>query len=173
MTGSHLAKEQSVTVEEVLTGGDGGQKGVFAARDMAAGARIAPFTGVETRTRSRMSLQFGRDLHVEPAETCLLRFLNHACNPNAVFVENERVLVARRAIRPGEEITIDYTCHEDALAEPFPCRCGAPDCLGMVRGWKHLGPPQRAIRRERAGSWLLPEPFTDTLRKMFCNRGTG
>jgi hypothetical protein len=130
----------------------GAGQGVFAARNIAAGTRIGTFEGTETAQRTRMSLQFGPKRHVEPGENHPLRFLNHACKPNAAFTD--RSLFARTDIAPGAEITIDYTCHEPELAAPFDCACGATDCLGMVRGWDRLDVLQKAARRDRAGSWL-------------------
>ena len=114
----------------------GGGLGVFAPRDFSRGDYIARFEGVETTVRTRMSLQFGPApgpcVHVEPAEDCPLRFLNHACEPNGMF--RDRELFAIRPIASGEEITIDYNAHEDELSHPFECRCGSPRCIGMVRG---------------------------------------
>jgi SET domain-containing protein len=85
-----------------------------------------------------MSLQFGPERHVEPAEDHPLRFLNHACEPNAAFGNGElgrdRDLFAVRAIAPGAEITFDYNAHEDELSHPFECRCGSARCVGTVRG---------------------------------------
>jgi SET domain-containing protein len=61
-----------------------------------------------------------------------MRYTNHSCRPNArMVIRNGRVeFYARRAIGPGEEITVDYgdTHHEGRLA----CRCGAPGCRGAL-----------------------------------------
>jgi len=61
-----------------------------------------------------------------------MRYTNHSCKPNAqLVIRNGRVeFYALRAIRPGEEITVDYgpTHHEGRLA----CRCGAPGCRGAL-----------------------------------------
>ncbi len=83
-----------------------------------------------------MSLQFGPREHVEPAEGCPLRFLNHACEPNAAFRGLD--LHAVRETPAGVEITIDYNAHEDELAHPFACGCGAENCVGTVRGRRFL-----------------------------------
>jgi hypothetical protein len=129
-----------------------GEHGVFAARDFGAGAFIARFEGTETTVRTKMSLQFGPERHIEPAENHPLSFLNHACSPNAEFFGTD--LVARAEIPAGAEITIDYNCHEPELAAPFACHCGTRDCAGLVRGWRHLDASQRAARRDRAGRWV-------------------
>ena len=61
-----------------------------------------------------------------------MRYTNHSCRPNArLVIRGGRVeFYARRAIAPGEEITVDYgdTHHEGRLA----CRCGAPGCRGAL-----------------------------------------
>lgn len=61
-----------------------------------------------------------------------MRYTNHSCQPNArLVIRDGRVeFYARRAIAPGEEITVDYgdTHHEGRL----PCRCGVPGCRGAL-----------------------------------------
>ena len=54
-------------------------------------------------------------------------FMNHSCDPNAFIrvVPGLKVAIfARRDIRPGEELTIDYRDPD----HPEVCRCGAPNC---------------------------------------------
>jgi hypothetical protein len=126
--------------------------GVFAAREFKAGASLGFFSGKETRVRSRMSLQFGAEIFVEPAQDEPLRNLNHCCDPSARFVG--RNLVAARDLRPGDAITIDYNLQELELSSPFACNCGSERCVGEVRGWRHLTTEQKASRAARAGSWL-------------------
>lgn len=69
------------------------------------------------------------------------RHLNHSCAPNCVAVEVEDgglpqiVIEARRRIRPGEELFIDYALDiGDGDPADFPCRCGAPRCRGTMAG---------------------------------------
>ena len=61
-----------------------------------------------------------------------MRYTNHSCQPNArLCIRQGRVeFYALRAIRPGEEITVNYgpTHHEGRLA----CRCGAAGCQGAL-----------------------------------------
>ena len=61
-----------------------------------------------------------------------MRYVNHSCRPNArLCIRQGRVeFYAVRAIRTGEEITVNYgpTHHEGRLA----CRCGAPGCVGRL-----------------------------------------
>jgi uncharacterized protein len=61
-----------------------------------------------------------------------LRYINHSCGPNTYMrVTHNRVeFYAKRAIKPGEELTCNYgeTHHDGKL----PCRCGAKNCKGFI-----------------------------------------
>jgi SET domain-containing protein len=61
-----------------------------------------------------------------------MRFTNHSCRPNArLCIRQGRIeFYALRPIPDGEEITVNYgpTHHDGRLA----CRCGMPDCQGML-----------------------------------------
>lgn len=61
------------------------------------------------------------------------RHLNHSCDPNAYLhtVDDEVRVVARRAIRAGEEITIDYLINTHG-GSSWRCRCGAERCRGEL-----------------------------------------
>jgi SET domain-containing protein len=55
------------------------------------------------------------------------RYVNHSCRPNAEAVQRKGpiiVYVARRRIRPGEEITVDYgKDYFDSFIGKSRCRC--------------------------------------------------
>ncbi|CAM9447770.1 unnamed protein product [Scytosiphon promiscuus] len=66
----------------------------------------------------------------------LARFINHCCDPNAIArivnLESTKkiIIVAKRHIKPGEEITYDYKFErEDGQ---LPCHCGADVCYGSM-----------------------------------------
>lgn len=64
---------------------------------------------------------------VEPAD-----YMNHSCEPNC-GVRGSVVVVARRAIAVGEELTFDYgTTDTDRWA--LECACGAASCRGQMTG---------------------------------------
>ena len=56
-------------------------------------------------------------------------------NIRARIVHNRIWYYSDRAIKRGEELTVDY--HYDTDLKPMPCRCGAPTC----RGTMNLPPP--------------------------------
>lgn len=63
--------------------------------------------------------------------------LNHSCDPNAWNeAPNGINVVARRPIRAGEEITMDYATFVGYFPEmrPFPCHCQSRDCRGSITG---------------------------------------
>jgi len=107
---------------------------------MAQGELLATF-GARARLAepSRMTIQIDIEEHIE-LEPSWLRFLEHSCAPNvAVDVERGAVNVVR-PIAPGETLTYFYPSTEWAMAAPFVCRCGTPECLGIVAGASQLAP---------------------------------
>lgn len=113
---------------------DGKGRGLVAARPLAAGAVVAQLAGVVTPTPSLDTLQIGPELYM--ADPWFSRFLLHHCDPNCRVDQTQMRLMARRAIAPGERVTINYTQTEDRLGRQFECRCGAPDCQGWIMGRK-------------------------------------
>lgn len=67
-------------------------------------------------------------------------FFNHSCDPN-IGIKGQVVLVAIRDIKPGEEITFDYSFTEADPKYKFECYCGAKNCRKTVTGndWKIPG----------------------------------
>lgn len=70
------------------------------------------------------------------------RHLNHSCSPNCQAYEVlqpggevQVVIEARRRIRSGEELFIDYALDigDDDPAD-YPCSCGAAACRGTMAG---------------------------------------
>lgn len=62
--------------------------------------------------------------------------INHSCDPNA-WVEGLD-LVARRKIKAGEEITIDYATFYNEQMEDFDCHCSTRRCRKIIRGTDYL-----------------------------------
>lgn len=61
------------------------------------------------------------------------RHLNHSCDPNAYVrtSDGRTELLARRRIRAGDEVTIDYLINTDG-GSSWRCRCGADRCRGEL-----------------------------------------
>lgn len=60
---------------------------------------------------------------------------NHSCQPNTAYQGLD--IIATRPIAAGEELTLDYASFLDEHMEPFTCRCGAPNCRGIITGRPH------------------------------------
>lgn len=66
------------------------------------------------------------------------RFINHSCDPNCVArivsVEGRRriVIVTRRRVHEGEELTYDYKFASEQSHKRIPCHCKASNCAGRL-----------------------------------------
>lgn len=127
------------------------ERRLVSVQPIAEGTVVCRIEGFETRTPTKYSLQVGRDLHLDQrgardatdrVRRFYWRYMNHACEPNTRIVD--RRVVALRDIAQLEAVTFDYNTTEYDIAEPFRCACGAPTCVGLVRGARHLTPAQRA-----------------------------
>ena len=120
-------------------------KGVFASLPLAAGSVIMKYTGplltYAQTTPETLALQIGPDMYIgESGQADDL--VNHSCEPNAgMTIRGTDVqLIAIQDISPGEQITFDYSTTMDEDDFEFDCRCGAKNCRGKIRDFKHLPP---------------------------------
>jgi SET domain-containing protein len=144
-------------------------KGVFAARDIPNGTRIAEYVG-ERLSHAEADARYA-DNPIEDNHTFLFivdrrtvidatkggndsRFINHSCDGNCESViDNRRVFIeTTRDIEKGEELGYDYEIGRDKddppnVDEIFACRCGSPKCRGTM-----LWPPKRPAPRRRRAS---------------------
>ena len=136
-------------------------RGVFAAVDLPAGARLLEYRGL--RIGRERAAELDADL-TEAGHTFLFtvndstlidgsvggnsaRWMNHSCEPNClaqVHVDidgdesRDRVLIETlRPIAAGEELTFDYGIvlavpHTPRLKRVWACRCGSPRCTGTM-----------------------------------------
>jgi len=58
--------------------------------------------------------------------------INHSYDPNAWLTGLN--VTARKPIRAGEEITLDYATFCNEIMEPFSCNCGTNECRGLIKG---------------------------------------
>jgi hypothetical protein len=121
--------------------------GNYAIEPIQRGETVVGFGGtVMTRAmldtlsldRQHRSLQIDEDLYLvskdEPAPGDMF---NHSCEPNCLLLGSQ-VLLARRDIEIGEELTFDYATCDDSDYDEFQCGCGEATCRGTVTGqdWK-------------------------------------
>ena len=110
-----------------------GEKGLFSKRLFKKGEVVFKLEGATTRRPTQYSIEVGSDEHITDG---VGQYLNHSCEPNTEIERARREVRARRDIAQGEELTFDYNSNETEMAYPFECKCGSPNCQGLIRGKK-------------------------------------
>jgi uncharacterized protein len=116
--------------------------GVYAEQNIPRGRKVIEYVGErisrrETKIRAARPLNYiftlddywSIDGSVDGSGA---QYINHCCEPNteARILKGHILYITKRAIRKGEEITVDY--HFDRDVETVPCRCGVPTCRGTI-----------------------------------------
>lgn len=134
-------------------------RGAFAKEQIRKGTRLIEYTG-ERITHEEANQRYP-DEDMERHHTFLFeldddtvvdaavggnvaRYINHSCDPNCeTIIEDDRIYVdAIRTIRPGQELTYDYSYvleerHTPAVKKRYPCFCGAKTCRGTILARKN------------------------------------
>jgi SET domain len=84
---------------------------------------------------NRYTVQIGRNEHTDVGK---LAALNHSCDPNVLLDTENLLMVARRDIAKGEELSFFYPSTEWEMDAPFICLCGASNCIHVVAGARFL-----------------------------------
>ena len=123
-------------------------RGVFAACLIPAGTRILRLEGRQFKSRDvppdSMAMQIDDDLWLCSDGTLLDDCINHSCEPNTGFAENDPVLYALRDIAAGEELSWDYST---SISEPgwsLVCLCESKQCRGVILPFGELTLEQQA-----------------------------
>lgn len=116
--------------------------GVFAARDFAESEIILPLDDSRVVDAAHpLDPELGEyDYHCDylaGGKTVLMRsperHINSCCDPNTFVktINGVRYVVARKAVKTGEEITCDYIidCHGGIV---WQCNCGSARCRGTI-----------------------------------------
>src|SRR3989304_2506173 len=124
-------------------------KGMFAKKDILKGTIIYRWAGTFLDKKEVLKLdkdkyiiiQVEQDLwSVEPRASPEddTYFINHSCNPN-VWMDNGVTFSAKRNIRKGEELTVDYAMFvsEDYVSK-WECKCRSKNCRKTITGKDYL-----------------------------------
>jgi SET domain-containing protein len=143
--------------------------GVFARRPFAEGETILireerPVTAELPLDEAKGEFEYhcdwlegGRQVYIGYPE----RHVNHSCDATSchALYGSERHIVALRAIRPGEEVTGNYSIDLWA-GDSWHCRCGSVRCLGVVPGDFFSLPLDRQLELSPLLSdWFVREHF--------------
>ena len=84
---------------------------------------------------NRYTVQISQEKHTEVGK---LSALNHSCDPNVILDTERLIMVARRDIEKGEELSFFYPSTEWEMDAPFICLCGSSSCIHVVAGARFL-----------------------------------
>lgn len=93
----------------------------------------SPSEIVRERTWRTVQIDWNRHVRNE-----FLDYVDHSCEPNAVFDCARLSMIALRPIQPGEPVTFFYPGAEVEVAQDFQCRCGTVRCVGHLKGAFYL-----------------------------------
>jgi SET domain-containing protein len=116
--------------------------GVFALEWIPARRKVIEYTGEkisrrETKRRSEREHVYLFELNpywcIDGASGGSgAELINHSCEPNlfSAVMKGHIIYMSRRAIAPGEELTVDYRFAKDM--DKVPCKCGSAKCRGTI-----------------------------------------
>ena len=83
-------------------------------------------------------------------------YMNHSCDPNCWF-QGDTVMVARRTIMPGEEVTYDYAMSDivSSFHDGLTCLCHATGCRGRLQAHDILLPELQRLYAGHLPSWTV------------------
>lgn len=143
---------RSAKLEVLLTDG---RKGLSAVASIARDEILIDLNGEEVSSSpTRRSLQIGEGKHAFGREETV-GYLDHSCDPNAFLDLSCLCVRALKDIRAGEEVTINYAATEYEMHDSFPCDCGSPACLRIIRGFKFLTREQQLKLKPYLAPYLL------------------
>jgi hypothetical protein len=105
-------------------------EGVVSLADLAEGDIVFAFTGLVVAAPTMYSLRMSPEVHIH--DPYFMGKVLHHCDPNCTVDMAARVFIARRPIKIGDPITMDYAQTEDRLHRAFDCHCGAEHCRGRI-----------------------------------------
>jgi hypothetical protein len=79
------------------------------------------------------TLMIDDDENLVLAPDQLIHYCNHSCDPSLWHVD-AHTIATRRAVRAGDELTIDYSTQTTHHDFEMTCNCGTALCRGTVTG---------------------------------------
>lgn len=159
---SEIWVDERATVSRSGIEGDG----LFAADAIAAGTIVIRLAGrlVSSAELSELitaanadptapyvdSITVYEDAHLVLPSGSAAHFGNHSCDPN-LWHAGPYEIGARRDIRAGEELTIDYATSSAAIGFVMTCSCGSALCRGEISSddWR-----RRELQDRYRGHWV-------------------
>jgi SET domain-containing protein len=116
--------------------------GVYAVEPIPANRKVIEYTGERISRRETKRRGEGEYTYLFALDSYWTldgafggsgaEIINHCCEPNlrSTILRGHILYLSKRAIRAGEELTIDYRFSDDI--EQVKCCCGAKKCRGEI-----------------------------------------
>jgi len=116
--------------------------GVYANQRIPANRKVIEYTGVRLNRKEAAAIDGGEYTYLFAVDNYWTldgarggsgaEIINHSCDPNLIsrVLKGHVLYMSRRAIKPGEELTVDYNFSD--LKEMTKCSCGAKTCRGTI-----------------------------------------
>lgn len=133
-----------ITPKVMIVPSDISGKGLFAIAVIKKNEKVVVWKGNyfnkkeadKVKREGKLVMQWDEDLFsVEDRGDDIAYFINHSCDPN-LWMQDAYILVARRDIKKGEEITADYALWEadQNYVSKWQCVCGSSLCRKRITG---------------------------------------
>jgi len=126
-------------------------KGVFTKRAFKRGEVIFIFKGKLIKRVNKtkkdvfanpMAIGVDKNTWVDPKG--FFQYINHSCDPN-MGVKGKVTFVALKNIKPGDELTFDYSINEADINWSMKCGCGSRLCRKAIKSTQFL--PKKTYRK--------------------------
>jgi SET domain-containing protein len=116
--------------------------GVYANQRIPARRKVIEYTGARLNRKQAAAVQSGEYTYLFAVDDYWTldgacggsgaEIINHSCEPNLIsrVMKGHILYMSLRAIKIGEELTIDYNFSD--LKEMTPCSCGMKSCRGTI-----------------------------------------
>jgi len=117
-------------------------RGVFTLERIPPNRKVIEYTGEKISRRETKRRGSGRHTYLFTLDDYWTidgavggsgpEIINHSCTPNlySSIRKGHILYMSKRLIVPGEELTVDYRFSDKV--DPVRCRCGAPECRGVI-----------------------------------------
>jgi uncharacterized protein len=118
------------------------RRGVYALERIPARRKVIEYTGQRISRRETKRRGLGSVTYLFTLDNYWTidgafggsgaEIINHSCDPNlrSSILRGHILYITRRAIEPGEELTVDYRFSDKI--DKVKCRCGSPGCRGTI-----------------------------------------